>query len=566
MRRISSAALALALSLTPAFATTYQLTTAWQKVGSAGQTLDLQNRGPNLVLLSTTNGPPTDNNDGQAILGLGQADGHRLVTLTTDLYARAPNNTSLLGVLDGLGVGSGSSAVTPSAGSQEQDVRSSGTLDATKTSGSGSYIDIPVNGQSSIGLRFSGLAASGATVSYLQSVDGGQTYTPMAENNTGTGGLALTRATDGQVGVNAARRTNVRIQVTTAGTGTVSVAWTVSVRPFAMAIDAPLPPGGNTIGAVNVLGGNTAAVKTDGSATTQPVSGTVTASQGPAGAQPWLVQWSGQSVAVSNTVPVSQSGAWVMTQGPAGSAAWKVDGSGVTQPVNGTITANLGTLNGAATAAGQSAQQGPVAPGAASAASVLGAAVYNSTAPAPTNGQQLALQSDAAGNLKINTTNGALETGGNLAATASGLGNQADAAAASDTSTASLIALEKRLLQATTTLNAALAAVNTKTPALGQATKAGSQPVAIASDQGSLTVADPNNAAYSSVSATFATGATVTAGRAVYLNCSASGSVTMSLNGGGSLAYPVTAGGNVLPFAVTSVSADTASCTHQTIN
>ena len=36
----------------------------------------------------------------------------------------------------------------------------------------------------------------------------------------------------------------------------------------------------------------------------------------------------------------------------------KVDGSAVTQPVNGTVTANLGTLNGAATAANQTAAQG----------------------------------------------------------------------------------------------------------------------------------------------------------------------------------------------------------------
>jgi len=40
-----------------------------------------------------------------------------------------------------------------------------------------------------------------------------------------------------------------------------------------------LPTGTNTIGSVNVLGGNATAVKVDGSAVTQPVSGTVTAAQ-----------------------------------------------------------------------------------------------------------------------------------------------------------------------------------------------------------------------------------------------------------------------------------------------
>lgn len=38
---------------------------------------------------------------------------------------------------------------------------------------------------------------------------------------------------------------------------------------------------------------------------TQTVAGTVTANQGTAGTAPWLVQWSGQSVAVSNTVTIS---------------------------------------------------------------------------------------------------------------------------------------------------------------------------------------------------------------------------------------------------------------------
>ncbi len=101
---------------------------------------------------------------------------------------------------------------------------------------------------------------------------------------------------------------------------------------------------------------------------------------------------------------------------------------------------------------------------------------------------------------------------------------------------------------------------------IGPNTRANARPVTQATDDPSWRVADPNNAAYSTAGSTFATGATVTAGRAIYLNCSASGSVTMSLSGGGSLAYPVTTGANVLPFAVTSVSADTASCTHQNVN
>ena len=145
----------------------------------------------------------------------------------------------------GASSGGGSSTVT---GSMEQDVRSSGTLSATSTS---STLDIPINGQSTVGLRFSGLAASGATVSYLQSNDGGATFTGVSEVNTATGVTSLTRTTDGQVRVAVQGRTLLRLQVTTAGTGTISVAWNVSVREGLVSLASPIPPGGNTIGSVS---------------------------------------------------------------------------------------------------------------------------------------------------------------------------------------------------------------------------------------------------------------------------------------------------------------------------
>lgn len=64
----------------------------------------------------------------------------------------------------------------------------------------------------------------------------------------------------------------------------------------------------------------TNALKVDASATTQPVSGTVTANQG---------------------------GTWTVQPGnTANTTAWKVDGSAVTQPVSGTVTANVATGGG----------------------------------------------------------------------------------------------------------------------------------------------------------------------------------------------------------------------------
>ena len=99
------------------------------------------------------------------------------------------------------------------------------------------------------------------------------------------------------------------------------------------------------------------------------------------------------------------------------------------------------------------------------------------------------------------------------------------------------------------------------------ATGTTANPLVVTSPPGQgQSVSDPNNAPYSSAGAPFATGTTVAAGRAIYLNCPAAGTVTMTLSVGGSIAYPVTAGASVLPFSVVQVSADTASCTHQTIN
>ena len=76
-------------------------------------------------------------------------------------------------------------------------------------------------------------------------------------------------------------------------------------------------------------GANSTAIKVDGSAVTQPVSGTVTAN---AGTGSFTVA---QSTASNLKVDLSGTGA--------NSTAIKVDGSAVTQPVSGTVTSNAGT-------------------------------------------------------------------------------------------------------------------------------------------------------------------------------------------------------------------------------
>jgi hypothetical protein len=77
-----------------------------------------------------------------------------------------------------------------------------------------------------------------------------------------------------------------------------------------------------------------------------------------------------------------------------------------TQPVSGTVTANLGTLNGAATAANQSSVIGSSTGGTAAASSSLAGAIYNSSPPSLTTGQQVGLQTDSAGRLIVNVAAG----------------------------------------------------------------------------------------------------------------------------------------------------------------
>ena len=65
------------------------------------------------------------------------------------------------------------------------------------------------------------------------------------------------------------------------------------------------------------------------------------------------------------------------------------------------ITGTVSLPTGAATAANQTAVVGTVSPGTAAANSMLGGGVYNSTQPTPTTGQQVALQVDSHGNVRI---------------------------------------------------------------------------------------------------------------------------------------------------------------------
>ena len=132
---------------------------------------------------------------------------------------------------------------------------------------------------------------------------------------------------------------------------------------------APTPTNGQTLALQSDSAGN---LKVSGSLTTTPsgtqaVSGTVTTV--PSGTQ-----------TVTGTVTLS-------------SQTVTIGATSVTQPVSGTVTAVANAETN-------------IAPGTAPSKALVTGAVYNTAAPAPTNGQTLALQADEDGNLKVNITSG----------------------------------------------------------------------------------------------------------------------------------------------------------------
>ena len=113
-----------------------------------------------------------------------------------------------------------------------------------------------------------------------------------------------------------------------------------------------------------------------------------------------LVNVSNASIAVTGTF-------WQATQPVSGTVAATQSGTWTVQPGNTQNTTAWLT---------QDAADGPVTPGTVALASALIGGQYNSTAPTLTTGQQVALQTDASGNLKVTATVvaivfGALTTG-----------------------------------------------------------------------------------------------------------------------------------------------------------
>ena len=107
------------------------------------------------------------------------------------------------------------------------------------------------NGMGTIAWTVSGLTASGASLASERSNDGGTTWSTAATSSSCNGGTCTGTVTaDGQFGVDVGGATNMRLRVSVAGTGTVTVSYNASVASSRIGLVAALPAGSATIGGV----------------------------------------------------------------------------------------------------------------------------------------------------------------------------------------------------------------------------------------------------------------------------------------------------------------------------
>jgi hypothetical protein len=173
------------------------------------------------------------------------------------------------------------------------------------------------------------IAITGGVASTLQTIWRNQTTATDLSSAPSSVNLAL----EGTTALTQAQLQATAVAATQSGT------WSVGVNNFPTStvisnnVGNPVPVSGSFYQATqpvsgtvtaNVQGGNSTAVKVDGSAVTQPVSGTVTVSNPQT------------SVSITGTPTVSVQGG--------NSTAVKVDGSAVTQPVSGTVSVSGGSV------------------------------------------------------------------------------------------------------------------------------------------------------------------------------------------------------------------------------
>jgi hypothetical protein len=106
-----------------------------------------------------------------------------------------------------------------------------------------------MNGAAVIGIKIAFLTGSGAILTVESSTDGGTTWDPKTANvPQASGALSSTLTIDGPVRIDIAGHTNLRLRVSTAGTGTATISYSASVASGVVSLGQALPPGANKIG------------------------------------------------------------------------------------------------------------------------------------------------------------------------------------------------------------------------------------------------------------------------------------------------------------------------------
>ena len=144
------------------------------------------------------------------------------------------------------------------------DTRANGTINAAASSNS---FAIAVSGQGTASFTVSGLTAAAATLTIEASDDAGTTWAAINGISPSTGLLFTTLTADQQFRVNSAGRTNLRLRVTSTGSGTVTVYNNLSPVAGAVALSSPIPVGNNQIGTVALTANSAASLVTTSAGT-----------------------------------------------------------------------------------------------------------------------------------------------------------------------------------------------------------------------------------------------------------------------------------------------------------
>lgn len=131
----------------------------------------------------------------------------------------------------------------------------------------GGAITLANTGAGTLSVTLAGLTASGATVAFLASDNGGASYYAVGGLNGAANTRYTTATADGSYTFSVAGRTAIQISVSVAGTGTITAGYTASVGVRVVTVDTSLasplyvqiaPSPGGTMKAINVTTAATA--------------------------------------------------------------------------------------------------------------------------------------------------------------------------------------------------------------------------------------------------------------------------------------------------------------------